>query len=235
MPDDPKAEDSLSPAVKGRSVVQGDVPDALKRRYYTDERGGDGLGFYADARIQAPAFRDRGRELAAARLDPTAIRDMTAIARHRGWTIVQARGSAAFRREAWLAGRSIGLEVRGYRPTERDLQELQRRQDRRRRVEDRNEVQEERRDDRRNRAWDQREIKRERREDLGAKERLGVVEAVVRSRVSDAGRQERILAAARDRTADWLERGARFEPLGIRRPPVPAVEPARTPERSRSR
>ena len=54
MPDDPKAEDSLAPAVKNRSVAQGDVPDALKRRYYTDERGRDGLGFYVDARIQAP-------------------------------------------------------------------------------------------------------------------------------------------------------------------------------------
>ena len=235
MPDDPKAQDSLTPAVKDRSVAQGDVPAALKRRYYTDERGGDGLGFYVDARIPAPAFRDRGRELVAARLDPGAVRDMTAIAQHRGWSIVKAQGSAGFRREAWLAGRSSGLEVRGYRPTERDLQELQRRQDRRRLAEDRNEVQEERRDDRRNRAADQREVRRERREDSGVKDRMDVVEAVVRSRVVGADRQERILAAARERTASWLERGARFKPLGVRRAPEPAVEPARTPERSRGR
>jgi hypothetical protein len=61
-----------------------------------------------------------------ATLDPNAIRDMAAIAHHRGWSIVKAQGSAEFRREAWLAGRSLGLEVRGYRPTERDLQDLHR-------------------------------------------------------------------------------------------------------------
>jgi len=158
-----------------------------------------------------------------------------AIAKHRGWTIVTARGSAEFRREAWLAGRSIGLEVRGYRPTERDLQELQRRQDLRIRAEDRNEVQAERGDDRRNRASDQREVRRERWQDAGAKERLKVVEAVVRSLVVGPDRQERILAAARERTADWLERGATFEPFGIRRPPEPAVESTRMPQRSRGR
>src|SRR5882757_4951775 len=105
MPDDPRNPDSLASAVDGRSIQRGDVPDHLKRRYYTDERGGDGLGFYVDAKVQAPAFRDRGRELVARRPDPNAIRDMTEIAQHRGWVIVTARGSADFRREAWLAGR----------------------------------------------------------------------------------------------------------------------------------
>jgi hypothetical protein len=214
MPDNPKAQDSLSPAVKDRSVTQGDVPDALKRRYYTEERGGDGLGFYVDARIQTPAFRDRGRALVATRLDPNAIRDMTVIAEHRGWTIVQARGSAGFRREAWLAGRSIGLEVRGYRPTERDLQELQRRQDQAQRAADRREVRSERREDRRDRGADEGEVRRERREDAGARSSLRVVDAVVRARVADPERQERIMASARERIANWLEQGGRFSAIG---------------------
>lgn len=84
-------------------------------------RGGAGLGFYIDAKVTEPAFRDRSRQLVAARSDPNAIRDMTAIAEHRGRTIVVAQGSANFRREAWLAGRTVGTEVRGYRPTERDV------------------------------------------------------------------------------------------------------------------
>lgn len=210
MPDDPKAQDSLSPAVRDRSVAQGDVPDALRRRYYTDQRGGDGLGFYADARVQAPAFRDRGRELVAGRLDPNAIRDMTAIAQHRGWAIVQARGSAEFRREAWLAGRSIGLEVRGYRPTERDLQESNRRQAQAQRAEGRREVRRERGEERRDRALDEREVRRERWEDAGTRVQKRVIEAVVRGRVADPERQERIMASARDRITGWLEQGARF-------------------------
>ena len=113
---------------RGRSTSKGDVPDTLKRRYYLDERGGPGLGFYADARIQTAAFRDLGARLTSPRSDPNAIRDMAAVAHHRGWTVVVVHGEADFRREAWLSASALGLEVRGYQPTERDRQELERRQ-----------------------------------------------------------------------------------------------------------
>ena len=213
MPDDSNTQDSLAPAVKTHSTIRGDVPDVLRRRYYTDELGGGGLGFYADARIQTPAFRDRGRDLVAVRLDPNAIRDMAAIAKHRDWSIVTASGSAEFRREAWLAGRSIGLEVRGYRATERDTQELQRRQERAQRAEEKREVRTERREAQRDHLFDEREVRRERREDAGARAQLRVIDAVLRARIGDPERQERVMAAARNRVADWLERGARIEPL----------------------
>jgi hypothetical protein len=205
MADDPSSPNSLSPGARDPSVQAGDVPSAVRRRYYTDGGGGPGLGFYVDATVTVPAFRDRGRQLETPRADPNAIRDMVSVARHRGWTIVVARGSAEFRREAWLAGRRLGLEVRGYRPTERDLQELERRMTRRRD-----------------------------REDASVHSRLRVVETVVRNRVDDPATQDRILAAARSRIADWLERGARFEPFRIREVDG---EPraARSPQRDRGR
>lgn len=232
MADEPEAENSLAASNRKRTASgTGEVPDAVRRRYYTSEREGPGVGYYVDAQVRTAALRDRGRELVAARADPNAIRDMTAIAQHRGWSIVTARGSADFRREAWIAGRSIGLEVRGYRPTERDLQDLQRRQARRDVREDRAEVQRERRDDRRHATADGRELGRERREDAASAAQLRVVEAVVRSRVADPQRQEAILAATRDRVADWLERGARFTALRVGEPqvtPRPSVQRSRT-------
>jgi hypothetical protein len=201
MADDLDTVNTLGPGVRRPSVAAGDVPEALKRRYYTDDRGGAGLGFYVDATVTAPAFRDRGRTLESARADPNAIRDMALVAKHREWSIIVVRGSAEFRREAWLAGRAVGLEVRGYRPTERDVQELERRTERRRE-----------------------------RMEPGAQSRLRVVETVVRSRVADPTRQERILAAARARIADWLERGARFGPV------QPALRQSRSgPGRNRDR
>lgn len=214
MPDDP-APNSLTPGVRGRSTVQGDVPERLRRRYYLDGRGGAGLGFYADANIQAPAFRDKGRQLAAAKSDPNAIRDMTAIAQHRGWTIVAVRGSASFRREAWLAGRTVGIEVRGYRPTERDVQALDRRIDRRNAARERSERV-------RNHAEEDRSpvppTDRERtRQGSDGRDQLRIVETVVRARVAETAAQERILARARKRIAGWLERGARFEPQHMER------------------
>jgi hypothetical protein len=227
MPDSTPSEQTIEPGGRERRGKIGDVPDAIQRRYYTDDRGGPGRGFYVDATVVRPAFRDRGHQLAAERADPNAIRDMTEIARHRGWLIVTARGSAEFRREAWLAGRQAGLEVRGYQPTERDLQELERRQLRRERGELRRELHQERREDRRERAEDTRDGVRSRREDGRGAAQMRVVEAVVRSRVQDEDGQRRIIDDARNRIADWLERGATFGP---------AVQERRhAPERQRGR
>jgi hypothetical protein len=206
MPDKAQAENTIAASDRSRSANVGDVPEAIRRRYFTDERGGPGLGFYVDATVARAAFRDQGSRLSVDRADPNAIRDMAEIAKHRGWVIITARGSADFRREAWLTGRSLGLEVRGYRPTERDLQELERRQARHERTDDR-------------------------RVDAAARSQLRVVDAVVRARVQDAGGQRRIMDAARMRIADWLERGAHFEPLSAERTVAP--ERRRTAGRGR--
>ncbi len=211
MPDSNRSEQTIGPGGRERRGRIGDVPEAIRRRYYTDDRNGPGQGFYVDATVNRPAFRDRGHQLVADRADPNAIRDMTEIARHRGWTIVTARGSAEFRREAWLAGRQAGLEVRGYQPTERDLQELERRRERRERGEIRRELQQERREDRRERADVAQDAVRTRRQDQRGAAQMRVVEAVVRARVQGDDSQRRIMDRARERIADWLERGAIFE------------------------
>lgn len=224
MAGDPAAPNTLSSGVRGRSTTEGDVPERLRRRYYVDGRGGAGLGFYVDANVKAPAFRDRGRQLVAARPDPNAVRDMIAIAQHRGWSIVVARGAVGFRREAWLAGRTAGIEVHGHRPTERDIQELDRRVAARERSE-------RERDGERFRHRDQ----RSNREGPGAQSRLQVVDAVVRARVAEPFTQRRIISAARERIAAWLQRGARFEPLRMHTERHLVTEPAARHERNRLR
>jgi len=202
----------VRPSGQVSSSAKGDAPNAVRRRYLTDERGGPGLGFYVDARIATAAFRDEGRRLVTGRTDPNALRDMAAIARHRGWSTVVVEGREDFRREAWRAARLAGLEVRGYRPTTREIQELERRELARSRGADppgmRGPI-----------------------TDPAAKARLRVVEAVVRDRVTTAATRDRILAQARDRIATWLERGALFDPP---RGPAPSVEPTRR-EHSRRR
>lgn len=184
MSDEQERENTVTPAVKRRSLQAGDVPERLQNRYYVDGRGGSGLGFYVDAQVNKPAFRDQGRKLATRRNDPNAIRDMIAIARHRDWTIVVVAGTPTFRREAWLASRAAGLEVRGYRPTERDLQELERRE----------------------------RQTPELRRDAGAMLAGKVVEAVVRERVTSPETQHRIVERAQSRIAELVARGARIVP-----------------------
>lgn len=191
---------------RGRSTSKGDVPDPLRRRYYLDDRGGPGLGFYADARIQTAAFRDLGARLVTPRSDPNAIRDMAAVAHHRGWTVVVVHGETDFRREAWLTATALGMEVRGYQPTERDRQELERRQAALARKAARTADARPERGD------------REVRDSAAAgRANMRIVEAVVRARVGDRPAQDRILTAARERLASWLEKGVRVRPVEVAR------------------
>jgi len=168
-----------SPAAASRRA--GDLPEAVRRRYLTEERNGPGVGFYRDARDPAAAFRDHGGRLATDRSDPHVVRDLVAIAQHRGWTTISVRGQTEFRREVYLLARAAGLEVRGYRPTERDRQQAERPS-----------------------------AARAPSLTPSAADRLQVVEAVVRNRVVEPAEQNRILSAARSRLAHWLERGASF-------------------------
>ena len=109
------------------SVERGDVPDAIKRRYFAEEpQFSPEVRFFTDARNEQPAFRDAGGKLTVRDSSPDIVRDLVAIAEHRGWKAIEVRGEDDFRRAVWLEAKVAGLEVRGYKPTERDLQELAR-------------------------------------------------------------------------------------------------------------
>lgn len=199
---------TLLPLGELRSTRAGDLPAALRRRYFVEDHGREHR-YFLDATGRTPMIADRGRRLISARSDPNAVRDLVAIASHRGWRTVEAKGAAPFRREAWLQGRSQGLEVRGYRPTERDRQALARIAR-----------------DRPPPGAPTPPVRRPPERHPAVRDRLRVAEQVVRGRVADPAAQERILAAARARIADWLERGARFTSLR---------EPAEHGERRRGR
>jgi hypothetical protein len=173
----------------------GDLPERIHSRYFTTTKFGAPFAFYTDARAKAPAFRDHGGRLSTDRNDPGVVRDLVAIARHRGWTTIAVRGQTEFRREVWTVARSAGLEVRGYRPTERDRQDLARR----------TETARAHGSPRRDRPS---AVEAPAAPDARAETRTKIIEAVVRSRVTDPSAQARILAAARARIAGWLERGA---------------------------
>ena len=109
---------------RAASTARGDVPEALKRRYFTEE-GRLATAFFAGPGAKTAAFRDHGGRLSTHQVDPNTIRDMVAIAVHRGWRAIQVKGDDDFRREVWMEAQALGLEVRGYRPRQRDQQELE--------------------------------------------------------------------------------------------------------------
>lgn len=108
---------------KTRSTVKGDLPQAILDRYLIErDFRGRPERFYRDHRTPDPAFRDQGRRLSAGRPYPDTIADMLKVAQHRGWTRLKVDGDDAFRREVWIQARSMGLDVKGYRPRDRDRQ-----------------------------------------------------------------------------------------------------------------
>ncbi|WP_287104814.1 LPD7 domain-containing protein [Brevundimonas sp.] len=106
-----------------RSLDKGDVPAQLLDRYLVErDRQGRPERYYRDHKTADPSFRDHGRALSSHQAYPDSVAAMLRIAQHRGWSNIKATGDDAFRREVWVQARTLGLEVAGYRPTERDRQ-----------------------------------------------------------------------------------------------------------------
>ena len=63
--------------------------------------------------------------------DVATVRDMIGVAQAEGWKTVKVGGSREFRREAWIEAASRDIEATGYKATDRDRQEAQKRQHRR--------------------------------------------------------------------------------------------------------
>jgi hypothetical protein len=67
---------------------------------------------------QTVAFIDKGTSLTVQTHNKAIIQDLVAIAKARDWQAVTVSGTQAFRREAWKAAASAGLNVSGYTPSE---------------------------------------------------------------------------------------------------------------------
>lgn len=114
-------------APKVHSLEAGDVPDSVRKRYYADKAKWSGEpAFFTTAQAKDPAFRDQGRRLVTATESQEVVKDLVAIAQHRNWDRIHVTGSEEFRRSVWIEASQKGLEVRGYKPNDRDLQELDR-------------------------------------------------------------------------------------------------------------
>jgi hypothetical protein len=93
------------------------VPESIRDRFVQD-----GHRFYfADGK---EAFKDRGRRLTTSSENTQVVHSLIEIARSRGWTEVTVSGTERFRQEAWRQARMVGLEVRGYKPSEVEQQQL---------------------------------------------------------------------------------------------------------------
>lgn len=222
------------------------LPEHLRRKYYVLDAGAEEIKIYADRSgeyLVAKAERDR---LVTQVASIEIVRDLVAIAAHRGWERVELTGSAEFRREAWLAASARGIEANGYEPTELDraaLAKIQGQSDRGDRTHPFG------RDKTGARAPAQRAPSMGRYSNWGAEERnarshLAVIERVVLAAFpKDPEARKRVLDAARERMAHHRRRGARFGQAEIidrtaspsREGPSKAAAKAREPSRIQPR
>ena len=95
------------------------VAESVRRRFVQlkDEY------FFPDG---AKAFTDRGDRLTTQSENTEVIRSLITIAQSRGWDEVRVRGSERFRREAWAAAQTAGIEIRGFKPSEFEQSRLAR-------------------------------------------------------------------------------------------------------------
>jgi hypothetical protein len=70
------------------------------------------------------AFIDQGKRMTTSYNDERIATSLVMLAEAKGWKSIKVKGHPDFRREVWLAASIQGLGVRGYKPTEQDLNNL---------------------------------------------------------------------------------------------------------------
>jgi len=115
---DPEAPVGSSDSARGgegdaKSETRRIVPDHILKRFV---KVGERYYF----RDGAHAFSDRGSRLTTKSENTEVVKSLIEIAEVRGWREIAVTGTERFRREAWMAATAVGLEVKGYTPTEID-------------------------------------------------------------------------------------------------------------------
>lgn len=103
-------KENLAGGTKAKNGQTRVVPDEIRERFI-------GIGskyYFPDG---AAAFTDHGVKLTTQSENTEVIRSLIAIAQAREWGDIKVTGTERFRKEAWFAGRLVGLEVKGYKPT----------------------------------------------------------------------------------------------------------------------
>jgi hypothetical protein len=123
-PSAPAAPDRAAAAA--RRPAYASEPQSIAKSYYIEEKAGE-RRYFDDYKRKALAMRATETSITSKREDLNTIRAMLDIAEARGWHSLQIRGSAEFKREAWIEATARGLEGRGFTASDLDRQEADRR------------------------------------------------------------------------------------------------------------
>ena len=105
-------------------------PENIAKAYFIDDKGGE-RRYFDDYKQQGLAMKATEFTISTKREDLNTVKAMMDIASARGWQSVDVKGTAEFKREAWIEAQTRGIEALGYRPSDPDRQEADRRREER--------------------------------------------------------------------------------------------------------
>lgn len=94
------------------------LPDSVKGEYTVKD------GKFHDRDSSALRFEDHGKKLSTPVEDRKVIAHMVEVAAAKNWGTLELKGTDNFKQIAWLEAQARGVETKGYKPNERDLEEL---------------------------------------------------------------------------------------------------------------
>jgi len=105
-------------------------PENIAKAYFIEDKGGE-RRYFDDYKQQGLAMKATETTITTKREDLNTVKAMMDIASARGWQSVDVKGTAEFKREAWIEAQTRGIEALGYRPSDPDRQEADRRREER--------------------------------------------------------------------------------------------------------
>jgi hypothetical protein len=115
-------------APRSRPTPRDVETDAVARRHslYMAERRSTRI-YYTDYQQKSEVMRAAPARITTRLDDRQTVSAMLDLAQARGWQSVKLRGTASFKREAWVQAQVRGMRTEGYQPKATDMQEAQRR------------------------------------------------------------------------------------------------------------
>ncbi len=101
-------------------------PEAISRAYYVEDRGRE-RRYFDDYQKKNLSIKADDSTISTKKEDLVTIRAMLTMAEARGWSEVKVSGTADFKRETWIEAQARGIAAQGYKASDIDRQEADRR------------------------------------------------------------------------------------------------------------
>lgn len=99
------------------------LPEIISKRFVSQGNNDKATYFYK-SNPDVEAFKDLGKKLSSRSDAEMIAKSMVAVAQSKNWESMNVKGTDKFKREVWMEANLNGIEVKGYKPSDLDIQQL---------------------------------------------------------------------------------------------------------------